>query len=201
MKYLITLFLLVSTFNANAFTISQQAKVKIWQYNDLLNKSISQDVSFWTGVDDDGVGYAELRIDSGLKRFDIGFTDPLNNPLFAEWKKMLDKTVEWAVIAAANEVDIVKYFNEQNKSNLDCTNDDYHCGANFASHRDGQNSALVLFMQDKDNQFYEVSGPIMLDDVLKLSQAFSKTQEYINERKLELADKIKGDEKDDLFKL
>ena len=189
----------LTALSAQAFTINKVESVKIYEFNEILNRNIGQPVNLWVGIDDDGKEYVQLDIDTGLKTFKIEMPDYKNNETFLEWKYMLDKTVEWAKVAKENKVDVSKDFRGE-KNILNCTDSQFYCGGSFGAHSDGKYSNMSVFMQDKSNEFYKIHGTVLLEDVMKLKTAVDNIDKKIAERKASLKDKPQGTKKEALFK-
>ena len=190
---------------AQAFTIQKAVEVKAFQFNELLDRHLATEVKLWTGVDPEtNKGYVQIDIDAGLKTFNLGFNE--GSKELADWKHMIDKTVEWSVVAATNKVDISKYYNDfdSEKKNYDklynCSTSGTKCLSTFSSWSDGAKSTMHIDLEDKSNQFITFKGQIPVAEIIKLKASLDNVEQLWADRRAELADKPKGEDKTALFK-
>ena len=191
--------------SAQAFTIQKAVEVKAFQFNEILDRHLATEVKLWTGVNPEtNKGYVQIDIDAGLQTFKIGFDE--GSKELAVWKHMIDKTVEWSVVAATNKVDISKYYNDFDleKKNYDklynCSASGVKCISTFSSWSDGAKSTMHIDLEDMSNQFITFKGQIPVAEVIKLKASLDNVEQLWADRRSELADKPKGEEKTALFK-
>ena len=146
----------------------------------------------------------QIDIDAGLKTFEIGFNE--DDKELEQWKHMVNKTVEWSLIAAENKVDINKYYNDFDpekknyNSYYNCSTLFFYCRTSFSSWSDGAKSTMHINIEDKSNKFYNFEGQIPVSEIVKLKVALDTLDQAWTKRRVELANKPKGEYKRALFK-
>ena len=192
---------------AQAFTIQKAVEVNAFQFNEILDRHLATDVKVYTGVNPEtNKGYVEFRIDGGLQTFEIGMYE--GSKELANWKHMIDKTVEWSVVAATNKVDIEKFYNDYKSTPetntlaklYNCSASGVKCISTFSSWSDGAKSTMHINLEDGSNQFITFKGQIPVAEVIKLKASLDKLEQIWADRRAQLADKPKGEDKTALFK-
>ena len=167
MKQFLVLIGLLLTVNAHAYTIERVGQFEAYQYNEFLNKHIAHKGEVWVGITEEGKEKVLIKIDSGLKKLTIDMST--DSSTYAYFTTALLKTVEWHNIAKTNSVDITKdYPNEH----IGCSTWQSKCAISFSAWSDGQKATMYLYLEDKENQFYDFNGQIPFSDITLLKEIF-----------------------------
>ena len=147
MKYLITVFLLISTFNANAYSIHHVGGFNGTQYNELLDTFLKQEIDVYAGIDpSNNKKYVTFIFDGAIE--DFRYKVEYNSPQFNYIITSFEKATAWGKVAKDNATKITKKL----VPDSDCANTTYFwCNITFMSFNNGASYQVYWQLENNEN--------------------------------------------------